>query len=176
MPVPTPACPLDLDDDPIEVLNLDVAVNKDPVSSIQYTVSHTVYLNGKLVDEDSNVFELNEGGKSFVWRTWDLKQSAAVKKYCDERGYSYHRHWTRAKINCLAAKKDAVITVALRDTNDWQKVKDLVKLWDSNKRKGITVTIRADWGRKAAEDITTASEESAEEEVVEEENKSKRRV
>jgi hypothetical protein len=66
MPVPTPACPLNLDNDPIEVLNLDVAVNKDSVSSIQYTVSHTVYLNKKLVDENSNVFKLNEGGKSFV--------------------------------------------------------------------------------------------------------------
>jgi len=62
----TSVCLLNLDDDLIEILNLNVAINKDSMSFIQYTVSHTVYLNKKLMNEDSNVFKLNKKEKSFI--------------------------------------------------------------------------------------------------------------
>jgi len=96
-----------------------------------------------------------------------------IKKYCNERKYFYYKHWIKIKINYLAAKKNAVITVTLKDTNNWQKVKNLVKLWDSNKKKEITVIIRADWDRKTAENITIVSEKLAEKKVVKKKNKFK---
>ncbi len=68
MSVLTSVCSLNLDNDFIEILNLNVAVNKDSVSFIQYIVSHTVYLNKKLMNENSNVFKLNKKEKSFIWR------------------------------------------------------------------------------------------------------------
>ncbi len=52
-------------------------------------------------------------------------------------------------------------------------MKNLVKLWDSNKRKEITVIIRVNWDRKTAENITTVSEKSAKKEVVKKKNKFK---
>jgi len=57
---------LNLNNDFIKILNLNVAVNKDSISFIQYTVSHTVYLNKKLMNKNLNVFKLNEKEKSFV--------------------------------------------------------------------------------------------------------------
>ena len=66
MSVLTSVCSLNLDNDFIEILNLNVAVNKDSVSFIQYIVSHTVYLNKKLMNENSNVFKLNKKEKSFI--------------------------------------------------------------------------------------------------------------
>ena len=57
---------LNLDDNLIEILNLNVAVNKNSMSFIQYTVSHTVYLNKKLMNENLNVFKLNEKEKNFM--------------------------------------------------------------------------------------------------------------
>ena len=66
MSVLTSVCSLNLDNDFIEILNLNVAVNKDSVSFIQYIVSHTVYLNKKLMNENLNVFKLNEKEKSFI--------------------------------------------------------------------------------------------------------------
>jgi len=67
-PQPTPPIPiLDLvdDDDPIFLEdNVTVAVDKDPSPSPQYTVSHTVYLDEKVVDEDSKVYQLDEGIKN----------------------------------------------------------------------------------------------------------------
>jgi len=57
---------LNLNNDFIEILNLNVAVNKDSISFIQYTVSYTVYLNKKLMNKNLNVFKLNEKEKSFV--------------------------------------------------------------------------------------------------------------
>jgi len=59
-------CSLNLNNDLIEIFNLNVAVNKDSMSFIQYTVSHTVYLNKKLMNENLNVFKLNEKEKSFI--------------------------------------------------------------------------------------------------------------
>jgi len=53
-------------DAPIQINEDDVAVNKDPSPSPQYTVSHTVYLDEKMMDEDSKVYQLNEEIKSFV--------------------------------------------------------------------------------------------------------------
>jgi len=35
-------------------------------------VSHTVYLDEKVMDEDSKVYQLNKGIKSFVWRELDI--------------------------------------------------------------------------------------------------------
>jgi len=99
----------------------------------------------------------------------------AVKKYSDAKGYSYHRHNVKATINCLGARKDSETSVTLRGTSDWVRVEDLIKLWDSLKKKGITVTIKVNWGRKAIKDCTT-EEEVSEEEEKEEKNKSKRRV
>ena len=58
----TPPPILDLmGDAPIQINEDDVAVNKDPSPSPQYTVSHTVYLNEKVVDEDLKVYQLNDG-------------------------------------------------------------------------------------------------------------------
>ena len=57
---------LNLDDNLIEILNLNVAVNKNSMSFIQYTVSHTVYLNKKSMNENLNVFKLNEKEKNFM--------------------------------------------------------------------------------------------------------------
>jgi len=96
-----------------------------------------------------------------------------IKKYCNEREYFYYRHWIKVKINCLAVKKNAVIIVILKDINDWQKMKNLVKLWNSNKRKEIIVIIRADWDRKTAKNIITVSEKSVKKEVVKKKNKFK---
>ena len=62
----TSVCSLNLDDNLIKILNLNVAVNKDSVSFIQYIVSYTVYLNRKLMNENLNVFKLNEKEKSFM--------------------------------------------------------------------------------------------------------------
>jgi len=62
----TSVCSLNLDDDLIKILNLNVAVNKDSVSFIQYIVSYTVYLNRKLINENLNVFKLNKKEKSFM--------------------------------------------------------------------------------------------------------------
>ena len=62
----TSACSLNLDDDLIEIFNLNVTVNKDSMSFIQYTVFYTVYLNEKLMNENLNVFKLNEKEKSFI--------------------------------------------------------------------------------------------------------------
>ncbi len=62
----TSVCSLNLDNNFIKILNLDVAVNKDLMSFIQYTVSHTVYLNEKLMNENLNVFKLNKKEKSFM--------------------------------------------------------------------------------------------------------------
>jgi len=62
----TSICSLNLDNNLIEILNLNVAVNKDSVSFIQYIMSHTVYLNEKLMNKNLNVFKLNEKEKSFV--------------------------------------------------------------------------------------------------------------
>ena len=53
-------------DAPIQINEDDVTVNKDSLSSSQYTVSHTVYLNEKMMDEDSKVYQLNKEIKSFV--------------------------------------------------------------------------------------------------------------
>jgi len=55
-------------DDPI-FLEDDVAVDKNPSLSPRYTVSHAIYLDEKVVEEDSNVYQLDKGIKSFVWRT-----------------------------------------------------------------------------------------------------------
>ncbi len=57
---------LNLNNNLIKILNLNVAVNKDSVSFIQYIVFHTVYLNEKLMNENLNVFKLNEKKKSFM--------------------------------------------------------------------------------------------------------------
>ncbi len=52
-------------------------------------------------------------------------------------------------------------------------MKNLVKLWNSNKKKEITVVIRADWDRKTAENIITVSEKSVKKEVIKKKNKFK---
>jgi len=52
-------------------------------------------------------------------------------------------------------------------------VKNLVKLWNNNKRKEITVIIRADWDRKTAENITTVSKKLTKKEVMKKKNKFK---
>jgi len=62
----TLVCSLNLNNNLIEILNLNVAVNKDSMSFIQYTMSYTVYLNKKLMNENLNVFKLNEKEKSFI--------------------------------------------------------------------------------------------------------------
>ncbi len=62
----TSVCSLNLDNNFIEILNLNVAVNKDLMSFIQYIVSHTVYLNKKLMNENLNIFKLNKKEKSFI--------------------------------------------------------------------------------------------------------------
>jgi len=59
-------CSLNLNDNFIKILNLNIAVNKDSVSFIQYIMSYTVYLNEKLMNENSNVFKLNEKKKNFI--------------------------------------------------------------------------------------------------------------
>ncbi len=57
---------LNLDNDLIKILNLNVAVNKDSVSFIQYIVFYIIYLNRKLINENLNVFKLNKKEKSFI--------------------------------------------------------------------------------------------------------------
>jgi len=57
---------LNLNNNLIKILNLNVAVNKDSISFIQYTVSYTVYLNKKLINKNLNVFKLNKKEKSFI--------------------------------------------------------------------------------------------------------------
>ena len=57
---------LNINNNFIEILNLNVAVNKDSVSFIQYIMSYTVYLNKKLINENLNVFKLNKEKKSFI--------------------------------------------------------------------------------------------------------------
>jgi len=70
-PIRAPSIPsipiLDLvdDDDPI-ILKDNITVDKDSLPSPQYTVSYTVKLNEKTVEEDSKVYQLNEGMKSFM--------------------------------------------------------------------------------------------------------------
>jgi len=68
--------------------------------------------------------------------------------------------------------------VTLRGASDWVRVEDHIKLWDSLKKEGITVTIKVNWGRKTIEDCSTEGElsEKEEEEEEEEKNKPKRRV
>ncbi len=53
----------------IQINENDVAVNKNSSSFLQYTVSHTVYLNEKVMNENSKIYQLNKEIKSFVWRT-----------------------------------------------------------------------------------------------------------
>ncbi len=62
----TSVCSLNLNNNLIKIFNLNVVINKDSISFIQYTVFHTVYLNRKLMNENLNVFELNEKEKSFI--------------------------------------------------------------------------------------------------------------
>ena len=62
----TSVCLLNLDNNLIKILNLNVAVNKDSMLFIQYTVSYTVYLNRKLMNENLNIFKLNKKEKSFM--------------------------------------------------------------------------------------------------------------
>jgi len=62
----TSVCSLNLNNNLIEIFNLNVAVNKDLVSFIQYIMSYTVYLNRKLMNENLNVFKLNKKEKSFI--------------------------------------------------------------------------------------------------------------
>jgi len=57
---------LNFDNNLIKILNLNVVVNKDLILFIQYTVSHTVYLNRKLMNKNLNVFKLNEKKKNFI--------------------------------------------------------------------------------------------------------------
>ena len=52
-------------------------------------------------------------------------------------------------------------------------MKNLVKLWNSNKRKEITVIIRVNWDRKTVKNIITVSEKSVKKEVVKKKNKFK---
>ena len=66
MSIFTSVCSLNLNNDLIEILNLNVAINKDSVSFIQYIVFYTVYLNRKLMNENLNVFKLNKKEKSFM--------------------------------------------------------------------------------------------------------------
>jgi len=130
------------DDAPI-LIDDDVAVDNDPLPSPQYTVSYTVKLDEKIVEEDSNIYQIDGGIKSFVWMIWDRQQASAVKKYCDNKGYSYHRHNVKATINCQGPRKDPETLVTLKGASDWVRVKDLIRLWDSLKKKGITVTVKA---------------------------------
>ena len=64
MSIFTSVCSLNLNNNLIEILNLNIAVNKDSMSFIQYTVSYTVYLNKKLMNENLNVFKLNKKKKA----------------------------------------------------------------------------------------------------------------
>ncbi len=66
MSIFTSVCSLNLNNDLIEILNLNVAINKDSVLFIQYIVFYTVYLNRKLMNENLNVFKLNKKEKSFM--------------------------------------------------------------------------------------------------------------
>ncbi len=69
----TPSSILNLmSDAPIQINEDDVTVNKDPLPFSQYTVSYTVYLNEKMMDEDSKVYQLNKEIKSFVWRELNI--------------------------------------------------------------------------------------------------------
>ncbi len=52
-------------------------------------------------------------------------------------------------------------------------MKNLVKLWNSNKKKEIIVIIRADWDKKAAENIITVSEKLVKKKVMKKKNKFK---
>ncbi len=45
--------------------------------------------------------------------------------------------------------------MTLKSTSDWVKVKNLIKLWDSLKKKEITVIIKVNWGQKAIKDCIT---------------------
>lgn len=138
---------LDLvNDDDLAILEDNVAIDKDSLPSPQYTVSYTVKLGEKTVEEDSKVYQLDEGIKSFIWEIWDLQQALAVKKFCDNRGYSYHRHSVKAIINYQGPRRDPGTLVILRGASDWTRVKDHIRLWESLKKKGITVTIRVNWG------------------------------
>jgi hypothetical protein len=81
-------------------------------------VSYTVKLDEKIVEEDSNVYQIDGGIKSFVWMIWDRQQASAVKKYCDNKGYSYHRHNVKATINCQGSRKDPETLVTLKGASD----------------------------------------------------------
>jgi len=50
----------------IQINENDVAVNKNSSSFLQYTVSHTVYLNEKVMNENLKIYQLNKEIKSFV--------------------------------------------------------------------------------------------------------------
>jgi len=50
----------------IQINENDVAVNKNSLSFSQYTVFHTVYLNEKMMNEDSKIYQLNKEIKNFV--------------------------------------------------------------------------------------------------------------
>ncbi len=52
-------------------------------------------------------------------------------------------------------------------------MKNLVKLWNSNKKKEIIVIIRVNWDRKTAENIITVNEKSIKKEVIKKKNKFK---
>jgi len=62
----TSVCSLNLNNNLIKILNLNVIINKDSMSFIQYIVFYTIYLNRKLINENLNVFKLNEKKKSFI--------------------------------------------------------------------------------------------------------------
>jgi len=49
-----------MSDASIQINEDDVAVNKDSSSFSQYTVSYTVYLNEKMMNENSKVYQLND--------------------------------------------------------------------------------------------------------------------
>ena len=45
----------------IQINENDVTVNKNSSLFSQYTVSYTVYLNEKIMNENSKVYQLNDG-------------------------------------------------------------------------------------------------------------------
>ncbi len=96
-----------------------------------------------------------------------------VKKYCDEKGYFYHRHNIKTTINCQGLKKKPETLVTLKSVNNWQSVKNLIKLWDELKRKEITITIKANWGQKSKWDCITENKVSEKEEKKKKKKKKK---
>jgi hypothetical protein len=108
----------------------------------------TVYcvLHSKAEWEDSEeglkVYQIDREIKSFVWMIWDCQQTLTVKKFCDNKSYFYHRHNIKATINCSNSRKNFKILVTLRNASDWVRVKNHIKLWNSLKKKRITVIIK----------------------------------